>query len=76
MDIYLYYLTGRHVAEAAIFDGVFKTYAISSNLILSGNIQDFILGILMMIGVTHLIVRGVWKLLGKVIMRSVLDRVL
>ena len=70
MEFYYYYNLGKQIAETAIFDGIIHTYSKSIGLLLNNNFEDVTVGFLMFIGITLLILSGLWKLIGKVLSRK------
>ena len=68
------YQLGKHGVEAAIFDAIPSVYVSGFTMIMSGETASVIGGLLMLIGMTTMIFNGLWRLVGKVLSRRLLEQ--
>ena len=73
MEFYTYYKLGKRATEEGLFDGTLNVYSFSTTLMFSGNPDSIIAGILMFIGMTSIILGGLWKLIVKILGRKVIE---
>lgn len=71
---FLQYLeAGKHAMEFAIAQAIPGVYTTAFGMITSGDLNQSITGLLMLVGITLMLWRGVWKIVAKVFGRRIID---
>lgn len=74
IDFYQYYEKGKHAAEFAVVQAIPGVYNYGFSMITSGDVVQAIFGVLMLLGISLMLLYGVWKVVAKVLWRqTVLD---
>lgn len=65
-----YLESGKHAMEFAIVQAIPGVFTTAFGMITSGDINQAIAGLLMLVGIALMLLRGVWKIVVKVFWRQ------
>ena len=73
VDFIQYFETGKHSMESAIAQAIPGVFNNAFMMISSGDINQVIAGLLILLGITLMLCRGVWKIVAKTLLRQIVS---
>ncbi|MCA9332199.1 hypothetical protein KC968_04680 [Candidatus Saccharibacteria bacterium] len=73
LEFMQYFEAGKHAMELAIVQALPGVFTTAFGMITSGDINQSVAGLLMLLGITLMLWRGVWKIVARVFSRRIID---
>lgn len=71
LELIQYFEAGKHAMEFAIVQAIPGVFNAAFSMISSGDINQVVAGLLVLLGITLIILRGAWKIIAKVLWRQI-----